>query len=79
MSLVPVAVTLNSSCLGFIWASQHGYELMKYKSLLKLSFRSSPGSVYPTLQMLEEAVIWPVKEVDGLKRVYTITEVADNS
>jgi len=55
MSLVPVAVTLNSSCLGF-FCPQHGYELMKELSPSRW-LSPSPGSVYPTLQMLEEAVI----------------------
>jgi DNA-binding PadR family transcriptional regulator len=35
--------------------------------------RPSPGSVYPTLQMLEEGGYLTSEEVDG-KRVYTITE-----
>lgn len=35
--------------------------------------RLSPGSVYPTFQMLEEAGYLTSEQVDG-KRVYTITE-----
>jgi len=62
MSLVPVAVTLNSSCLAFIWASPAWLWIDERAKARRGGFRrSSPGSVYPTLQMLEEAVIWPVK------------------
>jgi DNA-binding PadR family transcriptional regulator len=54
--------------------SQHGYELMKELEARRGGFRrSSPGSVYPTLQMLEEGGYLTSEEVDG-KRVYTITE-----
>jgi DNA-binding PadR family transcriptional regulator len=35
--------------------------------------RPSPGSVYPTLQMLEEGGYLTSEEIEG-KRVYTITE-----
>lgn len=53
---------------------QHGYELMKELEDRRGGFRrSSPGSVYPTLQMLEEGGYLTSEEVDG-KRVYTITE-----
>lgn len=54
--------------------SQHGYELMKELEARRGGFRrSSPGSIYPTLQMLEEGGYLTSEEVDG-KRVYTITE-----
>lgn len=53
---------------------QHGYELMKELEAHRGGFRrSSPGSVYPTLQMLEEAGYLTSEEVEG-KRVYTITD-----
>lgn len=53
---------------------QHGYELMKELEARHGGFRRpSPGSVYPTLQMLEEGGYLTSEEVDG-KRVYTITE-----
>lgn len=49
----------------------HGYELIK--ELESRSCRVSPGSVYPTLQMLEEGG-YLTSEIMGDKRVYTITE-----
>jgi DNA-binding PadR family transcriptional regulator len=52
----------------------HGYELIR--RLEERSFgawRPSPGSVYPTLQMLEEQDLVSSQEQDG-KRVYTLTE-----
>jgi DNA-binding PadR family transcriptional regulator len=53
---------------------QHGYELMKELESRGGGFRRlSPGSVYPTLQMLEEGGYLTSEEVDG-KRIYTITE-----
>jgi DNA-binding PadR family transcriptional regulator len=54
--------------------SQHGYELIKELEARRGGFRRlSPGSVYPTLQMLEESGYLTSEEADG-KRVYTITE-----
>ncbi|MBO3463846.1 PadR family transcriptional regulator [Aetokthonos hydrillicola Thurmond2011] len=53
---------------------QHGYELIKELENRRGGFRRlSPGSVYPTLQMLEEGGYLTSEQVDG-KRVYTITE-----
>jgi DNA-binding PadR family transcriptional regulator len=53
---------------------QHGYELMKELEARRGGFRRpSPGSVYPTLQMLEEGGYLTSEEIEG-KRVYTITE-----
>lgn len=53
---------------------QHGYELIKELEARRGGFRRlSPGSVYPTLQMLEEGGYLTSEQVDG-KRVYTITE-----
>ena len=54
--------------------AQHGYELIKELEARRGGFRRlSPGSVYPTLQMLEEGGYLTSEQVDG-KRVYTITE-----
>lgn len=53
---------------------QHGYELIKELEARRGGFRRpSPGSVYPTLQMLEEGGYLTSEEVEG-KRVYTITD-----
>ncbi len=52
----------------------HGYEVMK--ALERESrgyYRPSPGSVYPTLQMLEDEGYLSVEEKDG-KKVYSITD-----
>lgn len=52
----------------------HGYEVMSV--LAERSgglYRPSPGSVYPTLQLLEDQGRVTVQEQDG-KKVYTITE-----
>lgn len=50
---------------------KHGYELIK--ELESRFCRVSPGSVYPTLQMLEEGGYLTSEAIDD-KRVYTITE-----
>lgn len=53
---------------------QHGYELIKELEARCGGFRRpSPGSVYPTLQMLEEGGYLTSEEIEG-KRVYTITD-----
>ncbi len=53
---------------------QHGYELIKELENRRGGFRRpSPGSVYPTLQMLEESDYLTGEQIDD-KRVYTITE-----
>ncbi|MBD2438191.1 PadR family transcriptional regulator [Nostoc sp. FACHB-110] len=53
---------------------QHGYELIKELETRHGGFRRlSPGSVYPTLQMLEEGGYLTSEQVEG-KRVYTITD-----
>lgn len=52
----------------------HGYEIMQ--ALERRAggwYRASPGSVYPTLQMLEDQGLVTSKE-EGGKRVYHITE-----
>jgi DNA-binding PadR family transcriptional regulator len=52
----------------------HGYEVMK--ALEEESggyYKPSPGSVYPTLQMLEDEGFLTVEERDG-KKIYSITD-----
>lgn len=51
---------------------RHGYEIIVAIEE-KRGFRPSPGSVYPTLQMLEDGGFVSAAEIDG-KRVYTITD-----
>lgn len=53
---------------------RHGYDIiaaLEQKSGGR--YRPSPGSVYPTLQLLEDGGFATAESVDG-KRVYTITE-----
>ena len=52
---------------------KHGYEIIQGFEGRFRGYRPSPGSVYPTLQMLEEGGFVTSEEVDG-KKVYTITE-----
>ena len=52
----------------------HGYEMIKALEQRSGGFYSpSPGSIYPTLQMLEEGGYVNGSEVEG-KKVYTITD-----
>ena len=52
----------------------HGYEVMKaLEEESKGYYRPSPGSVYPTLQMLEDEGYVTVEEQKG-KKIYSITE-----
>lgn len=52
----------------------HGYDLIKQMEARHGGFRRlSPGSVYPTLQLLEDGGYVTSETRDG-KRVYTITE-----
>ncbi|RCJ27109.1 PadR family transcriptional regulator [Nostoc minutum NIES-26] len=52
----------------------HGYDLIKAMEVRYGGFRRlSPGSVYPTLQMLEEGSYLTSEQESG-KRVYTITD-----
>jgi DNA-binding PadR family transcriptional regulator len=52
----------------------HGYELIKQMEIRYGQFRRlSPGSVYPTLQMLEEGG-YLISEKQSGKNVYTITD-----
>lgn len=51
----------------------HGYDVMKaLEEECGGWYKASPGSVYPTLQMLEDQGLLSVQETDG-KKVYTIT------
>jgi DNA-binding PadR family transcriptional regulator len=53
---------------------RHGYELIKDLEARHGGFRRlSPGSVYPTLQLLEEGGYLTSEQIEG-KRVYTVTE-----
>ena len=53
---------------------KHGYQLIKELEVRAGGFtRLSPGSVYPTLQLLEEGEYIVSEQVEG-KKVYTITE-----
>ena len=53
---------------------RHGYEIIKQLEARFCGFYSpSPGSIYPTLQMLEDQGFVKSKEQDG-KRTYEITE-----
>src|SRR5215469_3828790 len=52
----------------------HGYEMMKALEEKSGGFYApSPGSIYPTLQMLEDRGLVSVQEVEG-KKVYSITD-----
>jgi DNA-binding PadR family transcriptional regulator len=52
----------------------HGYDLIKAMENRYGQFRRlSPGSVYPTLQMLEDGG-YLTSEAQGGKRIYTVTE-----
>ena len=52
----------------------HGYEIMReLQERFNSCYIPSPGSVYPTLQMLDEMGYVTASEQEG-KRVYTITE-----
>lgn len=53
---------------------RHGYDLIKELEQRYAGFyRPSPGSVYPTLQLLEDEGHLTSEQVEG-KRVYTITD-----
>ncbi len=52
----------------------HGYEMMKALEERSGGFYTpSAGSIYPTLQMLEDRGLVTVQEVEG-KKIYTITD-----
>lgn len=52
---------------------RHGYDIMLAIEERRGGFRPSAGSIYPSLQMLEDEEHVTSVEVDG-KRVYSITE-----
>jgi DNA-binding PadR family transcriptional regulator len=52
---------------------RHGYEIINNLEGKFRGYRPSPGSVYPTLQMLEEGGFLISEQVEG-KKVYTITD-----
>lgn len=52
---------------------RHGYEIINGLERQFRGYRPSPGSVYPTLQMLEEGGYVTSEQIDG-KKVYTITD-----
>ena len=52
---------------------RHGYEIISELEQRSGGFRPSPGSVYPTLTMLEEGAYLTSEQIEG-KKVYTITE-----
>lgn len=53
---------------------RHGYEVMKeLQEQLHGCYSPSPGTVYPTLQWLEDEGLVSVKDVEG-KKVYEITD-----
>jgi len=55
----------------------HGYEVMKaLEEESKGYYRPSPGSVYPTLQMLQDEGYVTVEEQEG-KKIYTITDAGE--
>src|SRR2546421_12945642 len=54
---------------------RHGYEGMKEREeQLHGCYSPSPGTVYPTLQWLEDEGLVVAKDVEG-KKVYEITDV----
>src|SRR5690349_24715819 len=53
---------------------RHGYEVMKeLEERMHGCYSPSPGTVYPTLQWLEDEGLVKVQEVDG-KKVYELTD-----
>ena len=56
---------------------RHGYEIISELGQRSGGFRPSPGSVYPTLTMLEEGGYLTSEQIEG-KKVYTITEAGLN-
>src|SRR4030065_426652 len=52
----------------------HGYEVMKaLEEQTHGCYRPSPGSVYPTLQWLEDEGLVRAKDVEG-KKIYEVTD-----
>ena len=55
---------------------RHGYELIKaVEDLLGGAYAPSPGSVYPTLTLLEETGQIRVASSEGAKKLFEITDV----
>lgn len=55
----------------------HGYEVMKaLEEHTQGCYKPSPGTVYPTLQWLEDEGLVKCEEVEG-KKVYSITEAGE--
>jgi DNA-binding PadR family transcriptional regulator len=52
---------------------RHGYEIISELEKQSGGYRPSPGSVYPTLQMLEEGGFLTSEQIET-KKVFTITE-----
>lgn len=53
---------------------RHGYDIIKaLEQKFQGGYSPSPGSIYPMLQMLEEADL-VVSQADGNKRLYSITD-----
>jgi DNA-binding PadR family transcriptional regulator len=53
---------------------RHGYEVMKeLEERMRGCYTPSPGTVYPTLQWLEDAGLVTARDVEG-KKVYEVTE-----
>jgi DNA-binding PadR family transcriptional regulator len=52
---------------------RHGYDIILAIEARRGGFRPSAGSIYPTLQLLEDEGCVSSAEIDG-KRTYTITE-----
>lgn len=55
--------------------ARHGYELIKdLEQIFGGSYSPSPGSIYPTLTLLEELSYVSSQQTEGTKRLFTITE-----
>src|SRR5205814_7308282 len=53
---------------------RHGYDIIRaLEERMRGTYRPSPGSVYPTLQMLEDLGYVSSSQQDG-KKIYTITD-----
>jgi DNA-binding PadR family transcriptional regulator len=52
---------------------RHGYDIIRDLEARHEGYRPSPGSIYPTLQMLEDGGFVTSETVDG-KRIYTIAD-----
>lgn len=53
----------------------HGYEIIKaIEDRLGGAYAPSPGTVYPTLTLLEELGYIAITETDGPRKLYTVTD-----